>query len=77
MSPATSWSENSGTAPTWFERVPVSSSVNGFALFGMPIPIVNGIAYASGEASWSENSVSAASYTEVSATAPTWTEGSL
>jgi hypothetical protein len=77
MSPATSWTEGSATAPSWFENVPASSRINGFALFGMPIPIVDGIAYTGGSASWTEASVSAASYVEGSATAPTWTEGSL
>lgn len=77
VTPATSWTEKSGTAPTYLELVPTSAQIEGFALFGMPIPLFNGVAYSSGDASWAENSVSAASYTEKSQSAPSWTEGQL
>lgn len=73
--PATSWTEASVAATTYFEggRSPVS--VDGYALFGMPIPIVDGIAFQDATASFTEASLSSAtSYTETSMTATVWTE---
>mgnify|MGYP001591989620 CR=1 FL=1 len=76
MSPATTWTEQSVASTSYMEAptAPGSGSIEGYALFGLPIPISEGIAFADATASWTENSVAASSYTEMTVTATTWTE---
>lgn len=71
--PATNWTEASGTETTHFEGVRVPT-FDAYALFGMPIPVINGVGFSDATATFTEASVSAASWTEGSVAAQTWTE---
>ena len=77
MSPATSWTENSGSAASYFEGGSATAIGDATILFGIVMPIVDGIGFAGAGASWTELSGSLASYVENSGTAPTWTENNL
>lgn len=74
--PATSWTELTVAAAGFIKGVPTTGSgqITGFSLFGLPIPIDSGVAFADPTAAWSEMTVSATSYSEMSTPATTWTE---
>jgi hypothetical protein len=61
----TEFTECSGSAATYFEGMRAPGSVEGYALFGMPIPIVDGVAFADATAAFTESSISSST---------TWTE---
>ena len=70
---ATSWTEQSQTSSTWYEGLP-GPAIEGYALFGLPIPIEIGLSYSGVTSTWTEHSQSATAMTEMSQTASTWTE---
>jgi len=72
---ATSWTEQSQSAGTsWYEGLPGRGISDGFALFGMPIPLYNASPVADATSPFTEMSQSATAMTEMSQSATTWTE---
>jgi hypothetical protein len=73
MSPATVWTEASQAATGWIDGQ-TSVLDDGFALFGMPIPLSGAIAVLDPNTPWTEASQSATSWVEASQAATVWTE---
>ena len=59
-----------------FEGMRAPVSIEGFCLFGMPIPLYNGIAFADATSNFTEQSISATSMTEKTVSATSWSEAS-
>ena len=75
--PATSWSENSVAASTFYEGTPGAGTIDdGFALFGMPIPLSGALVWVTADATFTERTMSATSMTEQTLSATAWTESS-
>jgi hypothetical protein len=64
IDPGVSYSEASVAAAQWFKGVP-GIPFDGFALFGMPIPVENGLVFQDPTTSYAKVSVPATAWTEV------------
>ena len=75
MSPATPWTELTGTATVYQEGVPSGVIDEAAILFnGLIMPIVSGSAFAGADVAWTEMTVPATSHTEMSVSSTAWTE---
>lgn len=76
--PGVTWTERPVTEVTYFEgQLNTGTISQGFALFGMPIPVDGGLVWSDPTASYTERTVPSTTFTEKTVAATTYVERTL